>query len=71
MPFCYNAAMSDDPAPQVLDFLREQFARMHARFDRIEADIADIKICMSGQEVAMSLYLTEAGQSNDARGSDG
>jgi hypothetical protein len=40
--------MSD--ATNVLDFLREQFARVHTRFDRIDADVGNLKVRMSGIE---------------------
>ena len=59
MAFCYNAAMSDEPAPLVSAFLRRRFARMHVRFDRIEADLADIKMSMSGQESATGRQLAK------------
>ena len=37
----------------VLDYLREQFARVHARFDRIDADILNLKVRMSAVEVEL------------------
>lgn len=33
-----------DPKPEVLDYLREQFARVHSRFDRIEDDLGNLKV---------------------------
>jgi uncharacterized protein YceH (UPF0502 family) len=40
--------MSD--TPQVLDFLREQFARVNARLDLISGDVTNLKVRMSGLE---------------------
>jgi archaellum component FlaC len=34
----------------VLDYLREQFARVHTRFDRIDADMRDLKVRMTSVE---------------------
>jgi hypothetical protein len=42
--------MPDDPIP-VLDFLREQFARVHQRFDRLDADLLNLKVRVSAVEV--------------------
>ena len=40
--------MSDNP--QVLDFLREQFARVHTKLDLISGDVTNLKVRMSGLE---------------------
>lgn len=37
-------------AGDVLDYLREQFARVHGRFDRIDADMRDLKVRMTSVE---------------------
>jgi tetrahydromethanopterin S-methyltransferase subunit G len=35
--------MSDNPNSDVLDFSREQFARVHTKLDRIGADVSNLK----------------------------
>jgi hypothetical protein len=35
--------MSDNPNTDVLDFLREQFSRVHVKLDRIGADVSNLK----------------------------
>jgi archaellum component FlaC len=42
--------MSDRQDGEVLDYLREQFARVHARFDRLDADVGDLKVRMTSVE---------------------
>jgi len=46
--------MTDNPVTlDVLDYLREQFARVHARFDRIDAEMLNLKVRMSAVEVEL------------------
>jgi uncharacterized protein YutD len=40
--------MSD--SSQVLDFLREQFSRVHTKLDLIAGDVTNLKVRMSGLE---------------------
>ncbi len=39
-----------DAKPDILDYLREQFAGVHARVDRIEDDLSNVKALMSAAE---------------------
>lgn len=51
-------------AGDVLDYLREQFARVHGRFDRIDADMRDLKVRMTSvEEHIASLHGDFANQS--------
>jgi hypothetical protein len=43
--------MSDSPGGEVLDFLREQFGRVHARFDRLAGDVTEIKQRLTTLEI--------------------
>ena len=56
--------MSDDPNQNVLDYLREQFARMHLRFDRIDADVLNLKVRMSAVEVELGHLRIGIGEVN-------
>ena len=47
--------MSEQLDSQVLDCLREQFARVHVRFDRIEADLGDVKRRLTSLEGQVAL----------------
>jgi hypothetical protein len=52
--------MSDKPNGNVVDYLREQFARVHVRFDKIEADLLNLKTRVSeieGGHVRVALGL--------------
>jgi hypothetical protein len=50
--------MSDN----VLDYLREQFARVNAKLDRLASDVSDLKVRMTSVEAQTgSLLATEAG----------
>jgi hypothetical protein len=42
--------MSDNPNAPVLDYLREQFARVHVKLDRITDDVTNLKVRMSALE---------------------
>jgi tetrahydromethanopterin S-methyltransferase subunit G len=42
--------MSDSKPAEVLDYLREQFARVHVKLDRLIGDIDNPKVRMSAAE---------------------
>ena len=42
--------MSDNPNGQVLGFLREQFARVHMKLDRLADDVTNLKVRVSAIE---------------------
>ena len=48
--------MSDNPDGQVLDFLREQFARVHTKLDRLADDVTNLKVRVSAIEADLG-YL--------------
>jgi tetrahydromethanopterin S-methyltransferase subunit G len=53
--------MSDDPDKNVLDYLRAQFDRMHVRFDKLDAEIGEIKHRLTAVEIQVgNLSATEA-----------
>lgn len=53
--------MSDDPGSKVLDYLREQFARLNARMDDLRADMGEVKQRLTTMEIQVgSLAATEA-----------
>jgi tetrahydromethanopterin S-methyltransferase subunit G len=53
--------MSDDPNKNVLDYLREQFFRVHQRFDKLEADMGEVKQRLTAVEIQVgNLSGTEA-----------
>ena len=57
--------MSDQPDNQVLDFLRENFSRVHAKLDLVAADAKDLKVRMSALEANVAyLHVTVAGQNS-------
>jgi archaellum component FlaC len=39
-----------DSTPQVLDYLREQFARVHTKLDRMQGDLDNVKVRLSATE---------------------
>ena len=43
--------MSDNPNGQVLDYLREQFARVNGKLDRLSGDMAEIKQRLTTVEI--------------------
>ena len=45
--------MSDNPNAQVLDFLREQFARVHTKLDRLADDVTNLKVRVSAIEAEL------------------
>jgi hypothetical protein len=45
--------MSD--APGVLDYLREQFARVHVKLDRLSDDFGNLKVRMTSVETQVAL----------------
>lgn len=45
--------MSD--APNVLDYLREQFARVHVKLDRLSDDVGNLKVRMTSVESQVAL----------------
>jgi predicted nucleic acid-binding Zn-ribbon protein len=45
--------MSDTPT--VLDYLREQFARVHIKLDRLTDDVANLKVRMTSVETQVAL----------------
>lgn len=48
----------------MLDYLREQFARVHVKLDALTEDVADLKRRMTSLEVSVSLLHGDfAGQS--------
>lgn len=56
--------MSDNPNGVVLDFLREHFARIYTRFDRVDADQTDVKRRLTSVETQVALLHGDfAGQS--------
>jgi len=46
--------MSDNPNTEVLDYLREQFARVHVKLDRVIADVGDLKVRVTSLETAVA-----------------
>ncbi len=53
--------MSDDSNKNVMDFLREQFARVHVRFDKIDVELCEIKHRLTAVEIQVgSLSETKA-----------
>ena len=42
--------MSDKPNGQVLAFLREEFARVHTKLDRLADDVTNLKVRVSAIE---------------------
>ena len=42
--------MSDNPNTEVLDYLREQFARVHVKLDRVIEDVGNLKVRVSALE---------------------
>jgi predicted nucleic acid-binding Zn-ribbon protein len=57
-------AMSDRQDGEVLDYLREQFARVHVRFDRLDADVLNLKVRMSAVEVELGHLRIGIGEVN-------
>ena len=56
--------MSDNPNGEVPDFLRGQFARIHSRFDRVDADLSDAKRRLTAVETPVAMLRGDfAGQS--------
>jgi chromosome segregation ATPase len=47
--------MSDNPNGQVLDYLREQFARLHTKLDHLAEDVTDLKRRMTSLEAQVAL----------------
>jgi hypothetical protein len=45
--------MSDNPNGQVLDYLREQFARVNVKLDRLTEDVTNLKVRATGMEAEM------------------
>jgi predicted nucleic acid-binding Zn-ribbon protein len=45
--------MSD--TPNVLDYLREQFARVHVKLDRLSDDVGNLKVRMTSVESQVAL----------------
>ncbi len=46
--------MSDKPDTNVLDYLREQFARVHVKLDRLSDDVGNLKVRMSAVETGLA-----------------
>lgn len=48
----------------VLDYLREQFARLHTKLDRIAGDVTNLKVRMSGLEADAGYSRVAMGEIN-------
>jgi hypothetical protein len=55
--------MSDADKP-VLDYLREQFGRLHTKMDRIIDDVGDLKARMTGVELELARLSMRVAETN-------
>jgi predicted nucleic acid-binding Zn-ribbon protein len=53
-----------DANREVLDYLREQFARLHTKMDRIIDDVADLKSRMTGVELELGRLSVRVAETN-------
>jgi len=49
--------MADDPDTNVLDYLREQFLRLHQRLDRHTEDLGDMRRRLTTLEIQIGGFL--------------
>jgi predicted nucleic acid-binding Zn-ribbon protein len=53
-----------DANREVLDFMREQFARLHTKMDRIIDDVGDLKARMTGVELELGRLSVRVAETN-------
>jgi len=49
--------MADDPNKNVLDYLREQFTRVHTKLDQQIADLGDVKRRLTTLEIQFGQFV--------------
>jgi predicted nucleic acid-binding Zn-ribbon protein len=53
-----------DANREVLDFMREQFARLHTKMDRIIDDVGNLKVRMTGVELELARLSGRVAETN-------